>query len=199
MKTGESLQQASGLVSHLLPTAVRRLPSIMHNRPLQVVGLVVVLIGLLGATIAKLPAEEEGKAESIVGTWQVLATTATTPCNEISPPNCNLGLETFHSDGTLGEVDQFAPPSQQSWGPGVWQANGPNSFDFTEEQLQFDSSGNPIFYDFVWGTITVSKDGQTFIGTWSFASYNFDGTPITTPGYSGTGMAFTGTRMQFQH
>jgi hypothetical protein len=166
---------------------------------LQVIGLVIVLIGLLGSTIAKLPAEEGGRAESIVGTWRANITSGLTPCNEINPTNgCFLGLVTFHSDGTVGEVDQSVPPSQQSWGVGVWKATGPNSFDASFEQLQFDSSGNPVYYDIVWGTVTVSKDGQAFTWLWSFASYNFDGTPITTPGYSGTGNIATGTRMQVQ-
>lgn len=57
MKTGEPLQQASGLVSHLLATPARCLRSMAHTRPLQVIGLVIVLIALLRLTIAKLPAK----------------------------------------------------------------------------------------------------------------------------------------------
>lgn len=198
MKTDESLQQASGSVNHSRSTVTRCLRTIKHSRPLHVVGLVIVLIGVVGSTIGKLPAEGNDSPASIVGTWRANITTGLIPC---SPPNtttCFLGLVEFHSDGTVGEADMSVPPSQQSWGAGVWKATGPNSFDASFEQLQFSPAGAPLYYDIVWGTITVSKDGQAFTWLWSYASFNLDGTPITAPGYSGNGNIATATIMQVQ-
>jgi len=198
MKTDESLQEASGSVSHSRSAVIRYSRTIKHSRPLQVIGLVILLIGLAGSTIAKLPAQENDRPASIVGTWRANITTGLIPC---SPPNsttCFLGLVEFHADGTVGETDMSVPPSQQSWGAGAWKATGPNSFDASFEQLQFSPAGVPLYYDIVWGTIRVSKDGQAFTWLWSFASYNLDGTAITAPGYSGSGNIATATRMEVQ-
>lgn len=196
MKAYESLQQALGSLTHPRSKVISCLRSIKHSRSLHVIGLVIVLIGLVGPTIAKLPAEGNDGPASIVGTWRANITTGLIPC---SPPNastCFLGLVEFHPDGTVGETDTSVPPSQQSWGAGRWKATGPNSFDASFEQLQFSPAGVPLYYDIVWGTITVSKDCQAFTWLWSFASYDFNGTPITAPGYSGAGNIATATRMQ---
>jgi hypothetical protein len=197
MNTHELLPQASGSVSQLLAAATGCLRLIKHGRPLRLIGLSIVLLGLPGSTTALHAASN---APGLAGTWltEVAFNGATCSPGDIVQYSCSLALVTFHSDGTLAEVDTFAPPSRQSWGAGVWQADGPNSFAATFQQLQFDRAGHPIYYDVVWGPLTLSEDGQTFSQSGSFASYNFDGTPITTPGYSGTFTA-TGTRMQVRH
>jgi hypothetical protein len=171
------------------------------TRPLRLVGLAVVMVGLLGSTMALHASggeeHEHHASNKIVGTWIFEVSFGGADCSlgDIVLYSCSYGLETFHADGTMAEVDTLIPPSQQSWGTGVWRADGPNKFAVTFEQLQFDSGGNPANYDIVWGPVTVSNDGQTWSASGWFASYNFDGTFIATPGYSGTFTA-TGTRMQ---
>jgi len=97
----------------------------------------------------------------------------------------------------MSEVDTFASGAKQSWGPGVWQRTGPNTFNTTFEQLQFSGAGTASYYDVVWGSVTLSSDGKTFTSTGGFASYDFNNNPIILAGYSGT-FKTTGTRMVLQ-
>jgi hypothetical protein len=171
------------------------------TRPLRLLGLAVVMFGLLGSTIALHAAggeeNEHHASHKLVGTWIIEVGFDGAICNpgDIIPYTCVTGIETFHADGTMAEVDTFASGAQQSWGAGVWRADGPNKFAVTFRQLQFDLTGAPANYDDVWGPVTVSEDGQAFTSSGWFASYNFDGTLITAPYYSGTFTA-TGKRMQ---
>ncbi len=200
MNTRELFPQASDSVSQLLAAATGCLRSIKCGRPLRLLGLSIVMLGLLGSTMALHAASNSDPT----GTWIIEVSFGGADCSpgDIVLFSCDYGLETFHSDGTMAEVDTFASGAKQSWGAGVWQAAGQNSdglyqFNTTFEQLQFSGAGSASHYDVVWGPITLSSDGTTFTATGAFASYDFDNSFITTAGYSGTFKA-TGTRMLLQ-
>jgi hypothetical protein len=197
MTTRELFPQASGTARQLLAAATGRLRSIKCGKPLRLLGLSIVMFGLLSSTV---PLHAASNSDP-TGTWIVEVSFGGADCSpgDVVLFSCSYALVTFHSDGTMAEVDTFASGAKQSWGPGVWQAAGKNSdnlyqFNTTFEQLQFRGSGSPSHYDFVWGSIALSSDGQTFTQSGWFASYEFDGSFITTPGYSGTFTA-VGKRM----
>jgi hypothetical protein len=178
MKKSELLPKASKSVSQFLAVA---------TRPLRLLGLSVVMFGLLGSAMALHAAPPP--SPSLVGTWIFEVSFGGANCSpgDIVLFSCDYGLMTFHSDGTMAEVDTFYSGAKQSWGPGVWKQRGStNVYDTTFEQLQFGGAGTASHYDFVWGPVTLSSDGNTFTAQGWFASYNFDGSPITLAGYSGT-------------
>ncbi len=180
MNMRASFPKVSGSVSRLLAEA---------TRPLRLLGLSVVMFGLLGSTVA-LHAQSNSDP---TGTWviEVSFNGANCAMGDTILYSCTYGLMTFHSDHTLAEVDTFASGAKQSWGAGAWTSAGQNAdnlyqFNTTFEQLQFAGAGSPSHYDLVWGPVTLSADGKSFTESkgW-FASYNFDGSLITIPGYSG--------------
>lgn len=191
MNKRELFPQASNSFSQLLAAA---------TRPLRLLGLSVVIFGLLGSSMALHAASNSDPT----GTWIIEVSFGGANCSpgDIVLFSCDYGLETFHSDYTMAEVDTFASGAKHSWGPGVWGPAGKNSdglyqFNITFEQLQFSGSGSASHYDVVWGPMTLSSDGHTFTAEGGFASYDFYNKPITLAGYSGTFKA-TGTRMVLQ-
>jgi hypothetical protein len=183
MITRELFPRASNSFSQLLAAA---------TRPLRLLGLSVVLFGLLGSTMALHAAEEDP-----TGTWIIEVSFNGAACSpgDTVKFQCVYGLLTFHSDGTLSEVDTFASPAKQSWAPGMWQRIGDsNTFNTTFEQLQFSGAGSPAYYDVVWGPVTIS--GDTLTATEGhFYSYDFYNNLITNFLYSGT-FTTVGKRMQ---
>ena len=157
------------------------------TRPLRLLGLSVALFGLLGSANGLHAAPPS--SPSLVGTWIIEVSFGGANCSpgDIVLFSCNYGLITFHSDGTMAEVDTFASGAKQSWGPGVWKQRGStNVYDTTFEQLQFGGAGTASHYDVVWGPVTLSSDGNSFTAEGGFASYNFDNSFISLAGYSGT-------------
>lgn len=161
------------------------------SRPLRLLGLSAVMFGLLGSAMAL---HAQTTDVDPTGTWIIEVSFNGAACSpgDTVKFQCVYGLLTFHSDGTLSEVDTFASGAKQSWAPGMWVRTGSNTFNTTFEQLQFSGAGNPTIYDVVWGPVTITGDSLTSSG--NFASFDFYGNPITNFLYNGT-FTTVGTRM----
>jgi hypothetical protein len=177
MKRSELFTQASNSFSQLLAAA---------TRPLRLLGLSIVMFGLLGSAMALHAAEVDPTGTYII---EVSFNGAACSPGDTVKFQCVYGLLTFHTDGTLSEVDTFASGARQSFGAGVWTRTGDNTFNTTFEQLQFSGAGTPSNYDVVWGQVTISSDGTLTVTSdapGGFSSYDFYNNPITMAGYAGS-------------
>lgn len=160
--------------------------SIRSLKSVRVLLLAVLAVGVLGSVIARSQQADE-PTPSVVGTWRV---------NVYGGGDFNfVGVCIWHLDGTFTEQDTSTPASQQTIGQGVYERTGNNSYPTYFEDLEWDSSGNPIGRSRVSGTVTVSSDGETMrmVGAWDV----IDNEGNVIPGTYDTFTA-TGTRMHVQ-
>jgi hypothetical protein len=129
--------------------------------------------------------QDEGRPP-IVGLWHTVYTqTSGLPFNET--------LKQWHSDGTENENANL-PPIGGNVCFGVWKETGPRSVKLHHLGLMFNPPnpadpnclvGCPLGNFTIDETDTVSKDGKTYTGMFTFKTFNTDGSP--------TGLVITGT------
>ena len=76
------------------------------------------------------------KTDPIVGTWNCVVPAHTSPC---VAPGCFNVIKNFHAGGTMIEMDNLAPPSQESVVLGDWKPTG--RLTYIAELEQFDFAG----------------------------------------------------------
>lgn len=117
--------------------------------------------------------------QSIVGLWHVVYTAGGSTFNET--------LDQWHSDGTEFENAWLAPDTGNICF-GVWKQTGLRTVRLHHIGWLFTPGSNPSTAS---GTFTidefntVSPDGKTYTGTFTFKTYNIDGSP--------TGVVVVGT------
>lgn len=109
--------------------------------------------------------------DSIVGLWHVIYTAGGSTFNET--------LDQWHSDGTEFE-NAWLPPDTGNICFGVWKDVGSRTvrlhhigWVFTPGSIPPTASGTFTLDE----TNTVSRDGKTYTGTFTFKTFNIDGSP----------------------
>ena len=127
-----------------------------------------------------LPSLSQGvsASDSIVGLWHVTYSLSPTVV-------FNESFDTWHSDGT--EYDNvYLPPSGGSVCEGVWKQIGPRTVRLHHVGWTFSPDGTTLTGTFTLDeTSTVARNGKTYSGTFTFKTYDRDG--------SFTGTEFDGT------
>jgi hypothetical protein len=105
----------------------------------------------------------------------------------------NLGFNTWHSDGTEWALDSTPGPPLGNVCPGVWEKVGRRTYATVHPAFNYDPSGVNVTSIFIERLrVTISPDGETFEGTFTWDSYDFEGNLL--PGsVAGT---LTGTRIK---
>jgi hypothetical protein len=87
-----------------------------------------------------------------------------------------VGFDTWHSDGTELALDGLFPPATGNVCPGVWIKTGPRTYATMHPAFEYDPAGINVVAIFIERVqVTISQDGRTFQGTFTWDSYTFDG------------------------
>jgi hypothetical protein len=107
-------------------------------------------------------------SDSIVGLWHVIYSLSPTVV-------FNESFDTWHSDGT--EFDNaYLPPSANSVCEGVWKQIGPRTVRLHHVGWTFSPDGITLTGTFALDeTSTLAPNGKTYSGTFTFKTYNKDG------------------------
>lgn len=104
----------------------------------------------------------------------------------------NVGLDQWHSDGTQMANDAV-PAIFGNICEGVWQKTGPRTYSLLHPVFNYDSSGVSVVSIFIERQqVTLDPGGNTFSATFTWDSYDFNGTPISGSHLAGT---IKGTRI----
>jgi hypothetical protein len=134
-----------------------------------------------------LPAEEpeHGRRPLMTGLWKTVFVSGGAVIN--------LGFNTWHSDGTEWALDSTPRPALGNVCPGVWERIGHRTYATVHPAFNYDPSGvnvESIFIERL--SVTISPDGNTFHGTFTWDSYDFEGN-LLSGSVAGT---LTGTRIK---
>ncbi len=143
--------------------------------------------------------DDDDDSPSIVGMWHVTFTAHTVNGNPIpsdSYPMIDNAIVVWHSDKT--EIMNSArPPQDGNFCLGVWQKTGARSYYLNHiPWLSNDTAnapggiGNPAGPTQITERVTISRDGNSYTGSFTLVAYNLDGTKAI----SFTG-ALAGTRI----
>lgn len=117
----------------------------------------------------------------IVGLWHVNYVSGGAPFLE--------SFDTWHADGTEFETANFNPVEGNVC-VGAWKKVGPRTVQLNHIGWNFDSAGNSIGTFTLNETNTVSRDGNTYTGTFDYKVFDPDGNLL----YEATGTQ-TATRI----
>ena len=105
----------------------------------------------------------------------------------------DVGFEQLNAGGTELLNDSPPPASGNNFCMGAWKRVGTRTYAIVHPFFLFDASGKkPIGVVIVEQRMTVSRDGNTFAGTWSQDNYDFSGKLIPGNHFEGP---VTGTRI----
>lgn len=104
-----------------------------------------------------------------------------------------VAFDTWHTDGTEISLDGLFPPPTGQVCPGVWQRTGLHTFETVHPAFEYDEANVNVIAIFIERMhITLSNDGNSFTGTFTWDNYDFNGNLL--PGsVSGT---VTGARVK---
>ncbi len=131
-------------------------------------------------------------AHTIVGLWHTIYTATYSTSGPLPVPVVPPGppssfqflesLKTWHADGTEFE-EAFLPPSGGNICVGVWKDTGENSVKLHHIGLMFDSDGKVSFIFTTDETNTVSSNGKTYEGHFTFKLWpaSYDQVGVGTP------------------
>jgi hypothetical protein len=125
-------------------------------------------VGPLGA--ARLAAADEQPAgASIVGMWKFTFTVDSMPID--------VGYAQWHSDGT--EITNSSrDPRTGNFCLGVWAKTGASTYKLNHQALNWDGAGHFVGPATIREEVTVSKDGNSFSGTFTIDLYDTNGNTI---------------------
>ena len=87
-----------------------------------------------------------------------------------------VSFDTWHSDGTELALDGLFPPATGNVCPGVWEKIGMRTYSTVHPAFEYDPTGTTIVAIFIEREqITLSPDGDSFQGTFTWDSYDFQG------------------------
>jgi hypothetical protein len=124
-----------------------------------------------------LVSSHQGSNNGIIGFWKVKFVAEG---NAGGPPDGTLidnGFAQWHSDGTE-IMNSSKPPITSSFCLGVWQKNGPSSYQLNHFALGFDSSSNFIGPAQIQESVTVSKKSDQYTGTFTIDQFDPMGNPL---------------------
>jgi hypothetical protein len=110
---------------------------------------------------------EDGSEPLIAGLWKTVFVSGGSVVT--------VGFDSWHSDGTEFALDSL-PVLAGTLCPGTWEKQGRRTFSTVHPAYNYDPvTGNPnsVFIERV--HITLSKDGKSFAGTFTWDCYDFSG------------------------
>jgi hypothetical protein len=129
--------------------------------------------------------DDDRDGPSIVGMWHVVFTAHTKNGKPIPSPGAvfDNSLVTWHGDGS--EIMNSSRPAQDgNFCMGVWQRTGERSYFLNHIPWQGNDPsnapagiGNPAGGAQLLEQVTLSKDGNSYTGTFSFVAYDTTGKP----------------------
>lgn len=141
---------------------------------------VLLLAVVAGTNSAPTMAKGNVPAERLVGAWRV--DVAIGPCSLPSPVVFFSAYNTFHSGGTLSDIN-WAPPATRGPGHGTWRHIGGRQFEAGFEFFRYDNpqpsqaSGRQQARV----RITLDADGAGYIGEVNAQQLDLDGNPAGPP------------------
>ena len=88
----------------------------------------------------------------------------------------DVGFDQFNAGGTELLNDSPVPDGGNNFCMGAWKKIGQRKYSLVHPFLLFDDSGKkPIGVSIERSELTVSRDGNTFTGTWHQDNYDFAG------------------------
>lgn len=88
----------------------------------------------------------------------------------------NVGFNIWHSDGTEWALDSISPPFQGNTCAGAWEQIGPRTYRTVHPAFNYDATGMNVVGIFIERVeVTLSADGSTFGGPFTFKNYDFQG------------------------
>jgi hypothetical protein len=128
---------------------------------------------------------ERGEGPSMTGLWKTVFVAGGAVVN--------LGFNTWNSDGTEWALDGGFPPAAGNVCPGVWKRIGHRSYRTVHPAFNYDASNTHVVSIFIERLkITISRDGNSYQGDFTWDSYDFQGNLL--PGSVAGRIA--GTRIQ---
>jgi hypothetical protein len=122
---------------------------------------------------------------TVLGFWKVLAFGGGV-LNDV-------GFQQFNAGGTELVNDVGALDSGTNFCMGAWKRIGTRTYELVHTFFIFDSSGKKaIAISIERSCFTVSRDGNTFAGTWNQDNYDFSGNVLPGTHFEGT---LTATRI----
>lgn len=117
----------------------------------------------LGAAASE---DEDGEDPSIAGLWKTVFVSGGAVAT--------VGFDSKHSDGTEFAYDSLSALSGP-YCPGVWEKTGRRTYATVHPAYNYDANGNPngIFIERV--HLTLSEDGNSYAGTFTWDCYDFNG------------------------
>jgi hypothetical protein len=104
----------------------------------------------------------------------------------------NVGFDTWHADGTELALDGSFPPVVGNVCPGVWEKTGRRTYATVHPAFNYDAAGLNVVSIFIERLdVTISPDGGSYGGTFTWDSYDFNGSLL--PG--SVAVTVTGTRI----
>jgi hypothetical protein len=87
-----------------------------------------------------------------------------------------VAFDTWHSDGTELALDGLFPPATGNVCPGVWEKTAPRTYSTVHPAFEYDNAGVNIVAIFIERMhVTISADGSSFQGTFTWDNYDFKG------------------------
>jgi len=110
----------------------------------------------------------ESERAVIVGLWKVTFTSG----GQVT----DVGFDAWHADGT--ETLNDVSPISHNVCLGVWEQTGPQRFQLKHMVLRFDEAGTFIGTAVLRETNIVSRDGNTFTGTFTIEFFDLADTSL---------------------
>jgi len=127
----------------------------------------------LAPRLAPQPQTNQAPHNSIVGLWQLTYTSGGSVWD--------MSFDTYHADGTENDND-MSPPSLSSICEGVWEMIGPRTIKLHHVGWVWDPTGTILLGVFSLDEInTLSNDGNSYSGVFTFQNYDTDWNPIGPP------------------
>ena len=155
---------------------------------------VTLITGLLiahGTTLAQNPANTQSNARPsrVVGLWDV----------DVIVADCTNGatLATFsalhqYQQGGTGQVVPSSPPTALSAHMAIWKWIEGNEYQQTVKMFRFDPQGAAIGWIVIDNDISISENGNDYVGSGRAKIYNMGGTQVGESCPSFVGTRFTG-------
>ena len=141
---------------------------------LAMAGALVFLGGMaLGGSSERFVHPQPILTDPLVGTWECTV-----------PPGGGFPevkvIKNIHADGTMLEIDNAAPPSQETPTVGDWRRVGFLSYVAQLRQMTFDPSGNFVGTFHFTNPLTISPSLNSMQGTFDYTLVDLGGNVIAT-------------------
>jgi hypothetical protein len=103
---------------------------------------------------------------SIVGLWNITFTSG----GEV----IDVAFDAWHSDGTE-ILNDYTNPIEGNVCLGVWVQTGPRTYKLKHPSWSFDTSGKLLGTVIIGEKVTVSPDGNSFSGSYTYDVYDISG------------------------